>query len=72
MTECNVPRCTNPSIFTTYGMVGGHYWPMCVDHAHEFMDRQIARVAKLSEALDALPHSAQLKLLVEARDRVEP
>ena len=69
--ECNVPRCSNPSIFTTHGMVGGHYWPMCVDHAHEWLARHIARLARLSEALDALPHAAQLTL-VEARDRVEP
>ena len=60
---CNVPRCDQQSIFSRYGMVGGRYWPMCPDHAREWLGDHIARMALLSDALEGLPAAAQLTLI---------
>lgn len=61
--ECNVPRCSEQSIFSRYGMVGGRYWPMCPDHAREWLGDHIARLALLADALDGLPSAAQITLI---------
>ncbi len=64
--ECTHPRCSEPSLFSTVGMVGGRYWPLCHDHAHEYLQDQLNRIVVLAEALAQVPRRGQLTL-VESR-----
>lgn len=39
---CSVARCTKPRV----GSIPGRYWPMCREHAIEYVDRMVDHAAK--------------------------